>query len=142
MLGRSDMVVSRVLLTADERTLGSELWAMRQTHLAWAAGSLVFLLAAITATWSKRSETALYRILGLNRSEVMAVRVVDSSLAALLGTLAGSVFAVLMLSPNYRESLGYGLKAACLGLAGQLAGCLVASLLCYTTNAFGALKDR
>lgn len=140
--GKSDLVVTTALIGSDLVTTGAELWDERTTKSLWLIGTIGFALVLGIVSWVRRSDSALYRVLGLRFSEIAVIRLVETSMASLSGSLVGVFAATGALWSDYSQVMPFGLIAAGLTSAGQLLACWLLSAVLWASNPIDQLKDR
>lgn len=140
--GEPDLVVTPALIGSDLVTTGAELWDERTTKSLWLIGTVSFALVLGIVSWVRRSDSALYRVLGLQYSDIAAIRLVETSMASLSGSLVGALAATSALWTDYSQVLPFGLIAAGLTSAGQLLACWLQSAVLWAPNPIDQLKDR
>jgi hypothetical protein len=140
--GKENLVVTPALVGSDLATSGAELWEHRTTKHVWLLGTIAYALVVGIVNWTRRSYAGLYRVLGLRRGDITAIRFAESSIASLIGSALGATLAAAALWPRYSHGLPFGWVAAGLTTAGQLAACWLISPVLWGPNPIEQIKDR
>jgi len=142
--GRSDTAIYRMLAGTELAGSPLEEHATRNTRHLWWTVAVFFAVTVRYVTWTRRSEIALYKSLGLPSSEIRLMLLLEFLAGSAIGSLAAVVAARIAAA-----ALGYHPDAVLFGWVGatQASTALVLAtavsvLLTHTGNPLEALKDR
>ncbi len=129
------------LIQLDERSrnLTSE-FQQRQLATGWPAAAALGLFVTTGALWSRRSEFALYRTVGLSTTKMMLLVQIETAIALLIATITGALIATATI-PLMSTNIANGYTLEQLAVAARTLG-LVTSAAFIATPFFVVLLGR
>ena len=140
--GRTDLTVRRALLGAD---LVDESWlefTSRSTANLWLVLVTGYGLALSFVEWTRRSETAIYSIIGMRSAEVKLLRFLELVQVTVVGGLIGLAVGRFGSAGLSLSALRFGWTTGLMAFLGAVIGAVVVSLTTTTRNPLNKLKDR
>ena len=140
--GRTDLTVRPALLGAE---LVDRSWldfADRSVVNLWVILAAGYGLALAFVEWTRRSETAIYSIIGMRPAEVKLLRFLELLQVTLIGGLVGLAAGRVGTAGFSLSALAFGWTTGLMALLGTAVSVVVVSLITSTRNPLNKLKDR
>lgn len=117
-------------------------FSQRPSRWLWAAVGAALGLGIVAVHWFTRSETALYRLLGLRRSNLVAMHTVTAGVITATAALTGVVAAALLIGTPDTAAALVGMRASLAAAFTALCTTVIGSLAIASGSVTRQLKDR
>ena len=140
--GRSDTALRRVLPGADLVASPFEEHRSRLSRHAWWAVAVAFGAIGRFVVWTRRSEVALYRSLGLPPDDIRLMIAIEMAVGAGAGAVVGAAAARLLAIGYHPDSILHGWLGTGLATAVLVVACAAVAATTSTGHPLANLKDR